>query len=55
MTAHNLEDMLRAARARGEAVLYTPPDGFELIPEPAYPGAPLPAYPLDEHEAAEDP
>ncbi len=33
MTATDLDTLSRHAAARGEAIVYTPPDGFELVRE----------------------
>lgn len=34
MTSEDLDALLLHAHEHGEAVLYTPPDGFELVPMP---------------------
>lgn len=50
MTTADLETLLRAARASGEALVYVPDTGeTELVPEPAE-GAPLLPYPCEDDD-----
>ncbi len=52
MSREELEELLVHARERGEAVVFAPPDGWELVPAPAA-GSPIEPYPVDEEPAGD--
>lgn len=49
MTAQELDELLVHAKEREEAVLFIPPDGWELVPNPP-PDVPAMPYDLGEDE-----
>lgn len=53
MTATELDALLRLAHERDEAVLYTPPDGFELVPAPPEGVPPMPYFLGEDESEAE--
>lgn len=54
MTAEDLDALLLHAHTHSEAVLYIPPDGFELVPTPPEGVQPMPHFLDDGDQLLED-